>query len=61
MRAEGLVWEQRLCKFCGNCAYFCPLKNLKIENNNLIIGEKCSRCGICAKYCPEGCLEIGRE
>jgi len=53
-----VVIVSRLCKGCGICVDFCPMKVLEISNTSKLAPVlkdemKCTRCGVCEIMCPE--------
>ena len=53
-----VVIVSRLCKGCGICVDFCPMKVLEMCNASksapVVKDEtKCTRCGVCEIMCPE--------
>ena len=59
--------NKELCKSCGLCIKFCPVKilkkNSKLNKNGYypvycIDRNKCLGCNQCAVTCPEGAIEI---
>jgi dissimilatory sulfite reductase (desulfoviridin) alpha/beta subunit len=54
------VWKKAACTFCGLCEAVCPVKAVKVEQNesNLVFDEKtCVYCGKCVKSCPSNAWE----
>ena len=52
------------CKDCYKCVRHCPVKAIKIENDNAsVIPEKCISCGNCVKVCPTNakCVRVDIE
>lgn len=58
-----------LCKGCGYCIEFCPVKVLEFSHDVNIKGyhypivkkgmeDKCIACKICEKYCPDFAIYI---
>ena len=59
-----VVFEQkldvvtRLCKGCGICVDFCPMRVLEMSTAAKSIPilkdeEKCTKCGVCEIMCPD--------
>lgn len=52
------ICNDQLCTGCGLCAVKCPVKCIKISENNygfltpVIHEEKCTSCGLCSRICP---------
>jgi 2-oxoglutarate ferredoxin oxidoreductase subunit delta len=64
-----IVIDRELCKGCGLCTEFCPLKLIKIAKELNAAGysfasfnesEDCSGCTNCATVCPEVAIEVYR-
>ena len=53
-----VVVVDRLCKGCGICVDFCPMKVLEMSNapksRPVMKNEaKCTKCGVCELMCPD--------
>ena len=68
MKAKILI-NRELCKGCGLCIEFCPLKLIKLDDKLNASGytpaifnesEDCSGCTSCATVCPEVAIEVYR-
>jgi len=62
--------DERFCKGCGLCVYFCPAGVLSIRETVNAYGinaaspgdgYECKGCLRCTDMCPEGAIEICRE
>lgn len=49
--------RSRLSK-CSKCIDICPVDGITIENNRILIGDKCIECGLCAGACPTDSIMI---
>lgn len=50
------------CIGCGKCAAFCPMKNIIIENEKAVSGDRCTMCYRCISRCPAKAITlIGKE
>jgi len=66
-----IVIVEDLCKGCGICVEFCPVKILKMSSQmtkkgiyppEVIHGARCTGCRICQYYCPDlAIFVIGRS
>jgi len=61
-RNSNIVIVEDLCKGCGICIDFCPVKILKTSSHmakkgiyppEVIDPTKCTACRICQYYCPD--------
>ena len=55
---QKVVVVDRLCKGCGICVDFCPMKVLGMSNapksRPVMRNEaKCTKCGVCEIMCPD--------
>ena len=49
-----LDFKEAKCKNCYKCLKECPVKSIRIENNQArIISDKCILCGSCTLVCPQ--------
>lgn len=46
------------CIGCGLCVKVCPTKNMCLENNKAVSGDKCTMCYACVSGCPTKALTI---
>jgi 2-oxoglutarate ferredoxin oxidoreductase subunit delta len=66
-----IVIVEDLCKGCGICVEFCPVKILKMSSQmtkkgiyppEVIDAARCAGCRICQYYCPDlAIFVIGRS
>jgi ferredoxin len=54
---EGLVRDEELCSFAGECAEICPTDAIVIDKEAGTF-SMCTRCGACASICPTGALRV---
>ena len=69
--APRIVIVEDLCKGCGICVEFCPVKILKMSSKmtkkgiyppEAIDAARCTDCRICQYYCPDlAIFVIGRS
>jgi 2-oxoglutarate ferredoxin oxidoreductase subunit delta len=45
--------DRKLCKMCGICIRFCPVKNLVIRGRAISANDRCIGCRLCERYCPD--------
>ena len=55
---QKVIVVGRLCKGCGICVDFCPMKVLEMPNTTKLIPilknpQKCTKCGVCEIMCPD--------
>ena len=54
-----LDFKEAKCKNCYKCLKICPVKAIKIENNQAqIIDDKCILCGKCTLVCPQDAKKV---
>ena len=47
------------CKNCYKCIKVCPVKSIKVENEQAkIMDRSCVLCGTCLEECPQGAKTI---
>ena len=57
-----LDFKEAQCKNCYKCLKECPVKAIKIENNQAkIIEDRCILCGKCTLICPQNAKKVHRE
>jgi ferredoxin len=47
-----------ICIGCGLCSQKCPMRNIRIEENKAIAGEKCTMCYRCISLCPKQAITL---
>jgi electron transport complex protein RnfB len=55
--------DEALCIDCGKCAERCPMKAMKVNENEKTVYNKakCAGCGLCVTTCPSGALILVRK
>jgi len=62
--------EERLCKGCGLCVYYCPKKVLTMSDRRNDKGyqvvevcdpDQCNACKICEINCPDFVIYVEKE
>ena len=54
-----LDFKEAKCKNCYKCLKICPVKAIKIEDNQAkIIEDKCILCGKCTLVCPQDAKKV---
>ena len=64
MARKGKVSVNKaLCKGCGVCVYFCPVKALALNEFKIEVVEpdKCTGCMMCELRCPDFAIEVEIE
>ncbi len=65
-----IIIDKSLCKSCGICVEFCPVKILYIGDDVNEYGyryvkvsdaNKCTLCYLCERYCPEFAIKVEKE
>lgn len=57
-----LDFKEAQCKNCYKCLKECPVKAIKIENNQAkIIEDRCILCGKCTLICPQNAKKVHGE
>ena len=67
MRGE-IVIDEKACKGCGYCAYFCKRGCIEIKGNKVspqgylipefVNPDRCTACAVCAWMCPAFAIEV---
>jgi len=54
----SLIFYPDKCIACGQCVEVCPFGVLRLEGEELIIGEGCNLCGACVEVCEVEALAL---
>jgi len=54
----SLIFYSEKCIACGQCVEACPFGVLRLEGENLVIGEGCNLCGACVEVCEVEALAL---
>lgn len=54
----SLIFYSDKCIACGQCVEACPFGVLRLEGENLVIGEGCNLCGACVEVCEVEALAL---
>jgi electron transfer flavoprotein alpha subunit len=54
----SLIFYEERCIACGQCVETCPFGVLRLEGDQLIIGEGCNLCGACVEICEVEALAL---
>ena len=58
-RTYPIYTEKARCQDCYKCVRNCPVKAIKVENDNaLIVQDRCVFCGNCVLSCPVGAKKV---
>jgi iron only hydrogenase large subunit-like protein len=58
-RMYPIYTEKTRCQDCYKCVRNCPVKAIKVENDNaLIVQDRCVFCGNCVLSCPVGAKKV---
>ena len=50
------------CKNCYKCVKVCPVKSIKVENEQAkIIDRDCILCGTCLEQCPQNAKTVASD
>jgi len=56
---KPIYTELGYCRDCYKCVRHCPVKAIRVENNQAsIIADRCIYCGICVDSCPVGAKRV---
>lgn len=58
---KSITIDSRLCKKCGICVEFCPVKTYIRQNDGMPLPkhqEKCTGCKFCEYWCPEFAIKV---
>ena len=62
--------DEKLCKGCGLCVYFCPKEVLKMSDRRnekgynlveMVNREDCNACKLCEINCPDFAIYVVKE
>ena len=54
----SLIFYSDKCIACGQCVEACPFGVLRLEGDNLVIGDGCTLCGACVEVCEVEALAL---
>jgi electron transfer flavoprotein alpha subunit len=54
----NLIFYSEKCIACGQCVEACPFGVLRLEGEQLVIGEGCNLCGACVEVCEVEALAL---
>ncbi len=57
-KKANIVVDMDMCKLCGICVEFCPMKNLLIESQELVEFGRCIACFACVQRCPDYAITV---
>jgi ferredoxin len=57
-KASQVVTITGDCNLCGLCVSICPMKNLRLENENIVHNKNCTICYRCINKCPQKAITI---
>ncbi|MGZ7070620.1 MAG: 4Fe-4S dicluster domain-containing protein, partial [Methanobacterium sp.] len=44
------------CKGCSTCSKVCPVRNIKMVDDNPVWKHHCENCLACIKWCPQNAI-----
>lgn len=57
-----ILWDDKLCVRCGNCAQNCEQQAIKVTEDRVTIdSDVCINCLVCAGTCPNRALKVEGE
>lgn len=56
-KGGGVVFREKVCINCGECAEACPVNAIYFDPDKNI-PVFCIHCGRCVPFCPHDCLEM---
>ncbi len=54
----SIIFDSEKCTACGQCVESCLFGALRLEGEELVIGEGCNLCGACVEACEFGALAL---
>lgn len=59
---QVIFTNEARCRDCYRCVRVCPVKAIKVENNQACVDEtRCIVCGTCVRECPQGAKMYRRD
>ena len=49
------------CNQCGTCVKVCSLGNIRIIEDEVLIGKNCTDCLACMHWCPKAAIGLRRK
>jgi ferredoxin len=59
-KAERRMVDPARCSHCGLCVNICPVKNIAMMGQEVVIGDDCQWCFACINWCPKCAIVFGR-
>lgn len=53
--------DNERCINCGICERVCSLNNIKVTENEVMIGDNCTDCLACMHWCPKAAIGFGNR
>lgn len=55
---SALKIDKGICTRCGECAAYCPMKNISIADGDIQVYGRCTLCYRCVNLCPQKAISL---